>query len=391
VICKLLDHTVIASGDVESLNAAVPDGVPSNVWVTGAPVWWQQNILGTGTVVGVIDTGIDDGHPDLKFCPDGSVKMIGRRDYVNDGATPDKFHYHGTHCAGTVAANGRIKGVAPGAKLRDYRVLGANGSGSNQNVIQAVRDAADDGCHIISMSLGSSTGSDAMHTAIKYAVSKGCVVVVAVGNEGPEKISYPGYYKEVVGVGAIWWVMDKNAFVRAWFSNTNDQVDVCSVGVDVLSCAPGGKYMVLSGTSMATPAVAGYAALKDEKYVARLGYQPSEQTRWEGIKSDTVDVDAIGIDAQTGAGFVTAYPALPAVRRVGMTLDEPIRNVDGFRDRIDVAPVMVSDRMLSPMRHTHEPMNDIVSWNQETKTAWVRRWLVPGSQIGQPTNLKNEG
>ncbi|MBM7868207.1 S8 family serine peptidase [Heliobacterium gestii] len=281
----------------------------------GAPSLWEAGLDGRDVVVGVIDTGIDQSHPEL------AGKVIGSRDYVRDGLSPDKFHYHGTHVAGTIAANKQLKGVAPGAKLRDYRVLNQHGGGAVEACAQALRDAADDGCEIVNLSMGFQKedlpNPDILHEAVRYAVNKQVLVICAVGNErdemGPGAKIYPGYYPEVVGVGAV-KIEDDGSITDAFFSNENDQVDVSAPGVDILSCAPGGRYMVLSGTSMASPHASGFAAILLQRGKGRLGKRMTEQAAWEMLKCTTADIDALGIDPRTGAGFLTIYPSIPKLR-----------------------------------------------------------------------------
>jgi major intracellular serine protease len=378
-IVTLADHVASAGLPFDRVQARQHDGIPIGVWLTGAPILWRQGIDGTSTVVGVIDTGVDDSHPDLLG------KVVGRRDYVADGAQPSQFHYHGTHVAGTVAANGRVKGVAPNARLRDYRVLDRGGNGTNENVTQAIRDAADDGCHIITMSLGSPDDYPPMHDAIIYAISKGSLVIVAVGNDGPGRKSYPGYYHEVVGVAAIYLDTETGLVQRAWFSETNDEVDVCAHGTDVLSTFPGGLYGIISGTSMSTPHVAGVAALIAQKAMARLGHEMTEPTMWDALKgATTVDLSGAGVNAQTGAGLVTFYPAMPTLKRLSVTIGVKTITVDGQATQIDVAPVVVDNHTLTPMRATHEALGDMVDWDEATLTATAARWTMLGATDGQP-------
>lgn len=306
LVPKLLPYVMQES--LTTVPADLAGGVSKGLRLMGAPAMWAAGFDGTGAVVGVIDTGIDASHPDLQG------KVLSRRDYVGDGLTQEQFHPHGTHVAGIIAAHGQLRGVAPGALLRDYRVLDANGSGRDATVAQAVRDAVADGCRILNMSLGSSQDDPALHQAIVQAVGQGCLVVVAMGNSGGDAghptFDYPGAYPEVVGVGAIYVGAD-GSIQHAPFSDVNPQVDVCAPGVNVLSTKAGGGYLRMSGTSMAAPHAAGFAALLLQKAQARLGHLPDEATAWAQMKVATVDVDALGIDASTGAGFLCLLPSLP--------------------------------------------------------------------------------
>jgi major intracellular serine protease len=301
-------------------NEPLPAGVrvPSGVWLTGAPVAWDQGFRGEGVTVGIIDTGIDDTHPAL------AGRVAKRRDYVQDGVVPSRFHFHGTHVAGTVAAcAGSLRGVAPAVALIDYRVLGADGSGSNESVRRALLDAIADGCDVVNMSLGSSVDDPALHEAVKKARAAGILIVAAAGNEGgngqPTQYSYPGAYHEVVSVGAIEFDVTGSGAVTApgnpWFSNRNVEVDVCADGLDVLSTMPGGRYGRLTGTSMAAPHVAGLAALLLQKARARgvmtdTGLAAPDVLT-AVLRASTLDVLAPGVDTNAGAGLVTLYPQLP--------------------------------------------------------------------------------
>jgi major intracellular serine protease len=281
----------------------VTDRVPIGVWSTGAPLLWQQGFRGLGCKIGVIDTGIDKTHPDL----------VGRVLFTRDYVGVDKpLHPHGTHVAGTIAATGKNKiyGVAPEASLVDYRVLDTNGSGSTLVIAKAINDAANDGCNVISMSLGGPQDNPQLRKAVQYAVSKGVLVVVAVGNEGPGRISYPGFYKEVVGVGAVNF-STRGEIEQAVFSNTNKEVDVCCEGFQVMSCIPNGGYADYSGTSMATPHVSGIAALLFQKIFTNTGKKPTEDVLYTMLKTISLDVMNKGVDEKTGAGYVTFYPSLP--------------------------------------------------------------------------------
>jgi len=265
--------------------------VPDSVWIIGAPLFWTYENRGENVKVAIIDTGIDDSHPVLQG------KVVQHRDYVNDGASRSQFDSHATHVAGILCADGpNLKGVAPGVRVYDYRVLDRNGSGSYANVTQAINDAVADGCHIVSMSLGGSSPYEPMHTAIKNAVNNGVLVVVAAGNSGAGQVSYPGNYPEVVSVGAVEYHSDTGNLTvpqTPWFSNTNPEVDVAADGWEVYSCVPGNQYARYSGTSMATPHVAGFAALLRNRLQAKLKRQPTENELYTFLKANTYDVPAL--------------------------------------------------------------------------------------------------
>lgn len=231
---------------------------------------------GSGVTVAVLDTGSVD-HPDFYRAGGtriitGCVNFADRKSPQIEGSCPDG-HGHGTHVTGTVAAAGGtdgrgIYGAAPGANIFSYKVLNDQGSGYADDIAAAIRVAADRGANIISMSLGSSGGSSLYLDAIRYANSKGVLVIAAAGNSGPnaDTIGYPGGYREVVGVAAL-----NPDEVVAYFSSRgitdgNDasivdrEVEVAGPGRNTVSTYKDLAYATMSGTSMATPHIAGLAA-----------------------------------------------------------------------------------------------------------------------------------
>lgn len=253
----------------------VPYGIKM---IYGNPTLTKTGVSGgAGVTVAVLDTGTTVTHPDFTRA-DGS-KVIA--DCVNFS---DKFvsqiegqcadgDGHGTHVIGTVAAAGGadglgIFGVAPQASIYAYKVLNDRGSGYADDIANAIRVAADRGANIVSMSLSGSTGSSLYLDAIRYANSKGVLVIAAAGNYGPNAntIHYPAAYKEVVAVAAL----NPNEVV-AYFSSRgltdgNDnsivdrEVEVAGPGRSTISTYKSGGYYTMSGTSMATPHISGLAA-----------------------------------------------------------------------------------------------------------------------------------
>ncbi|MBN1677283.1 MAG: S8 family serine peptidase [Candidatus Thermoplasmatota archaeon] len=253
----------------------------------GATQLWSMRdpsnslVTGTGMVVAVIDTGVDYMHPDLGGGIGPSYKVLGGFDFVNDDTDPMDDNGHGTHCAGIVAADGGIKGVAPGASILAYKALDASGQGYMSDVIAAIDRAMDpnqdqdlsDRADVISMSLGGPGEADSpVCVAVQNAVAAGIVVVVAAGNEGPSlgTVAAPGVAPEAVTVGAI----DKSNNLadfssRGTVPSLAMKPEVSAPGVNIVSTVPYGGtsissptgYYSASGTSMATPHVAGGAAL----------------------------------------------------------------------------------------------------------------------------------
>ncbi|MGN8646640.1 S8 family peptidase [Gracilibacillus sp. HCP3S3_G5_1] len=246
--------------------------VPAGIEMIQAPKKWEAGYKGSDVVVAVIDTGCDPNHPDLRS------RIIDGRNFTTDNyKSPRDFsdqNGHGTHVAGTIAAvlNGRgVVGVAPEAKLLILKAFDAKGSGEFNSIIQAIQYAIKwrgrngEKVRVISMSFGIKWDVPELHQAIRKAIANDILVVCAAGNEGDgdarttERI-YPGYYKEVVQVGAV-----DHEGNMAKFTNTNNEIDLVAPGVDVLSTYLNGKYAKMSGTSMATPHVSGAAAILIEQ------------------------------------------------------------------------------------------------------------------------------
>jgi major intracellular serine protease len=293
---------------VESVQETANE-IPWGVQMTNAPTVWNET-KGDGIVVCVLDTGVDATHPDLKDRIITGIKG-GQNFTMDDQGEPymiTDYNHHGTHVAGTIAAtlNGSgVVGCAPNVKLLIGKVLNGDGSGTFTGIARGIRWAANwigengERVRVISMSLGGSSDSPEMHDAIKYAVSKGIIVVCAAGNSGDgntttSEFSYPAMYPETISVGAI-----DSQLKLANFSNTNEQVDVVAGGVNILSTLPDGKYGTLSGTSMACPHVTGVVALLIAMYEKRLNKTLTVDEIRQLLKEHSKD---IGISPK-GEGF----------------------------------------------------------------------------------------
>jgi subtilisin family serine protease len=215
---------------------------------------------------------------------------------------------HGTHCAGIIAAVDNdigVIGVAPEAFLYAYKVLDSSGSGYESDVIAAINQAVIDGIQIISMSLGSDGASSTLELACNNAQAAGVLLVAAAGNDyrGNKRIEwdtvdYPGRFDSVIAVGATDQYDEK-----ASFSSTGPNVEIAAPGVSILSTYPGNRYVTASGTSMATPHVAGVAAL-----IFASGVWSAAEVR-NMMKTTADDLGASGTDYWYGYGLVDADEA----------------------------------------------------------------------------------
>jgi subtilisin family serine protease len=212
---------------------------------------------GKSIKVGVLDTGILKTHENFKTSEyDESPRVMdGINEYEMNG-----YNEHGTHVAGTIG--GLKTGIAPGCTLVDLRVLDANGEGTYQYIINGINKAVELECDIISMSLGGDYPNEDMKNAINKAWENGVLLVAAAGNDGNADDSYPASYSNCISVGAVNYTSTGISTSNTSFSQTNDEVDVCGDGYRVYSSinTSNNAYKSLDGTSMATPAIAGFAA-----------------------------------------------------------------------------------------------------------------------------------
>ncbi len=243
-----------------------------------APEVWAQGYTGQDVIVAVIDTGVDYTHPDLDdniwtnpgeiydgIDNDGNgfVDDVLGWDFVNWDNNPMDDTGHGTHVAGTIAAENNgfgITGVAYNAKIMSIKVLGSNG-GTYNDVAAGIFYAVNNGARVINLSLGGAFSSRIVTAAVRYATENGVVVVMASGNEGRSQPSFPANLASNWGI-AVGAVDSSNRLAR--FSNragVNPLDFVIAPGVRIWSTTPNATYSAYSGTSMATPHVAGVAAL----------------------------------------------------------------------------------------------------------------------------------
>ena len=286
---KLLDYTIQAQNEYLNNYINTQNGyIPTGVNMCNAPLFWINGYTGEGVKIAILDSGYTS-HPDL------DKNIIGGKNFTSeDGGNPNiynDYNGHSTHVAGIIASNNKIMGVAPNAKLLILKVLDKSGNGNCQGLYDAINYAIEQKVDIINMSLGISINVNEIHTMLKKAVDNNICVVCACGNEGDGKAftdeySYPAGYNEAISVGAI-----DNARVNAVFTNSNKEVDLVAHGVNVVSTHLNYGYCSMSGTSQATPHVAGALALLKEYYRKTFEKEPTEVELYAQLIKRTVELN----------------------------------------------------------------------------------------------------
>ena len=257
------------------------------------PEAWDIHQGSSSIKIAIVDTGIDYNHEDLDNYVSGGY------DHVNGDSDPYDDNSHGTHCAGIAAAemdnNIGIAGVAQVSVMAE-KVLGGGGSGGSSDVAAGIDHAVDQGADIISMSLGSSSPSQVIKDACDAAYASGVLLVAASGNDYSSEVGYPAAFDSVIAVGAT-----DTEDERCGFSNYGDELELMAPGYRIYSTIPNDKYEKYSGTSMATPHVAGVAALAMSRY-------PSKDNEWirQKLRDTAKDLNTPGWDEKTGYGLVDA-------------------------------------------------------------------------------------
>jgi subtilisin len=283
---------------------AAAEVLPWGIRQVRAPAVWNAGWQGQGIRVAVVDTGIGP-HIDLPRPLAGATFVPGTNSWHDDQG-------HGTHCAGTVAAlrNGRgVIGVAPRADLLAAKVLDSTGRGADTWIAAGIVWAVNNGADIISLSLGMAGFSLAIRRALTFARLRKVTICAAAGNDYGGPVIYPAADPICIAVAST-----DSANRRSPFSNRGPELDIAAPGSDILSTFPGNGYRTMSGTSMATPHVAGVAAL----LLSRVRLDPTRvQRRLEG------NALPLGPRADFGAGLVQADRAVLTPRPGTAALEEP--------------------------------------------------------------------
>jgi serine protease len=295
----------------------------------GLPQAWKLG-QGKGVIVAVIDTGV------TKVGDLAETSFVPGFNFIANNSDASDDHGHGTHVAGTIAQSTNNKlgvaGVAFGASIMPIKVLSARGSGSMAGIAQGIRWAADHGAQVINMSLGGPFPVGTIASAVKYARAKGVTIVAAAGNDGSGRVSYPARYPGVIAVAATQF--DETT---TFYSNWGPQIDIAAPGGNVRvdqngdgkpdgvlqhTIVPGNisktDYLWFMGTSMASPHVAGVAALiigagiqkpdAVEEMLLDTARKPKAAAEGDGATAGA------RIDDHYGAGVVDAEAALRKIR-----------------------------------------------------------------------------
>ncbi len=296
-----------------------------NLRLINLPKAWETS-HGKGVIVAVLDTGVAwENYDDFKQVPDlKGVKFAEGYDFVNRDTHANDDHGHGTHVAGTIAQatnNGEgVAGVAFEATIMPVKVLDHFGSGSTAHIADAIRWAADHGAKVLNLSLGGGGRSVVMENAVTYARKKGAVVVCAAGNGGRGIVEYPAAYPGSVAVAAV-----GPTGTKAPYSSFGKELDIAAPGGDKSQGEAAGiiqntidptdvsksVYASYQGTSMATPHVAGVAAL-----LWAAGAKTPDQVEKAMFLSAKPPQGAAGWTEQFGHGLIDAEGAIKALQKL---------------------------------------------------------------------------
>ena len=298
------------------------NGVPSNNGIQAHGAW--DTTTGANTIVAIIDTGVAyETFGSFVQAPDlAGQTFVSPKNFINNTTHANDDNGHGTHVCGTIAQrtnnNMGCAGVAYNAAVMPVKVLNSAGSGTLTAIANGINYAADNGANVINMSLGGSSGSQALQAAVDYAWSHGVVLCAATGNSGGSSISYPARYTNCIAVGATRF--DGN---RASYSQWGTGIDVVApggyvnldqngdgYGDGILQQTFSGSptnfgYYFFQGTSMATPHVAAVAALVKSKHPSYTNAQVRS-----AIESTCKDLGSPGYDTKFGFGLVNAAAAI---------------------------------------------------------------------------------
>ena len=323
---------------------------------------WEIS-TGSGVIVAVLDTGVayanhQDSSGTYYIAPDlVGTRFVPGYDFINNDPHPNDDHSHGTHVAGTIAQttnNSRgVAGIAFDSAVMPVKVLNRDGSGSHSAIANGIKWAADQGAHVINLSLGSTSGSHTMRDAVAYAYGKGVTLVAAAGNSGVNGVNFPAAYDDyVIAVSATRY--DGRV---AYYSNYGSSIDVAAPGGDMTVDQNGDgygdgilqntfnpstkdtsqfSYYFVQGTSMAAAHVSGVAAQIVSQLLITNGSAHPDQVR-QILQSTAVDMGPAGVDIYYGHGIVHAGAALQSI----VSTNSPPIAGDDFATTREETPVTI--------------------------------------------------
>lgn len=244
--------------------------------------------------VGVVDTGVDPGHPLL-------ANLKGSRDFTGSRHGPRDVHGHGTHVTGTVAAVDPRIGVADNYPVYHGKGLGDSGQGGN-SLMNAIEWCLSEGCRVVSNSWGGGGPNPDWDRRFREWAERGVWLIFAGGNSGPNTrdADYPGVSEHLLNVAAL-----DSQLRPAGFSSAGDKLDTSGPGVDIVSARPGGGFATMSGTSMACPFVAGTLTRYMAGLLAAGLPVPTVYQLRQTVFARSTDTHTPGDDRRTGPGWLT--------------------------------------------------------------------------------------
>lgn len=253
----------------------------------------KYGVSGKGVKIAIIDTGVDASHPQF------GGKVVAH-DCTGEGA--EDVDGHGTHCCGI------SQSVAPGAEIHSFRVFGTSGQAVHRNIMTALAKVNKMGFHVVNLSLGSGQPSQAMRMALLELNARGTLICCAAGNDGDHEgadaprfgtVSFPAGFNSTIAVGSV----DKKR-VRSPFSSSGPKITVMAPGQAVWSCWKDGAVACLSGTSMASPFLAGVLALLHETCAKRALKPLNLSEVLYAAALSCSDMEDSGFDFFTGYGLI---------------------------------------------------------------------------------------
>ena len=319
--------------------------IPVGIQKIGAKLEWElSGTMGEYSSVCVIDTGTPN-HPDLK---------------VEDSLGGDDKDGHATHVAGTICADGKIKGVAPKAKLytanfEDYRIS------------ECIEWAIEKDVDVINMSFRSGE-SASVKRAIEKATEKGIICVGASGNSGDHGVQFPATHPDVIATGAIRENRDKT-----FVSSVGEEVEIVALGFRVESTYLNEGYHKSSGTSMACPHIAGAIALMQSKNKMLHGKRLTLEQVRAILHSRAINLGEKGRDKKFGYGLFSFNPNIQEELEIKMWPDKTEYKVNGETREMDTQPTLKDGRTLVPIRFIAETFGANVNWDSDKREITITK------------------